>query len=173
MPQLLLLRHAKSSWDDPKLPDHSRPLNARGKAAASNVGRLLRLMQLTPDRILVSSSRRTLQTLEQLEPWDIQPQVEIHDRLYIAPSEAILDEIHEVPPATERLMVVGHNPGLHELGLLLIHGAEGAEPQRLHNGFPTAALACFHFDGAWTDLKKGRASLDRFVVPNDVAESSL
>jgi len=173
MPQLLLLRHAKSSWDDPKLPDHSRPLNARGKYAAANAGRLLRHMQLTPDRVLVSSARRTLQTLEQLEPWEGAPRVEIVDGLYLAPARVILDLLHHVPPETERLLVVGHNPGLHELGLLLADAEEGPEQQKLHEGFPTSAIAWFSFPAPWAELSEGHATLTRFLVPTDVAEPGL
>jgi len=173
MPQLLLLRHAKSSWDDPKLPDHTRPLNARGKYAAANVGRVLRHMQLNPDRVLVSSARRTLQTLEQLEPWEATPRVEVLDALYLAPARGILDLLQHVPPATERLLVVGHNPGLHELGLLLTDTEEGLEQQKLHEGFPTAALAWFTFHTPWAELREGHATLTRFLVPTDVAEPGL
>jgi len=173
MPQLLLLRHAKSSWDDPKLPDHSRPLNARGKYAAANVGRVLRHMQLTPDRVLVSSARRTLQTLEQLEPWDGSPRVEILDGLYLASARVILDVVRQVPPETERLLVVGHNPGLQELSLLLSDAEEGPEQQKLHEGFPTSAIAWFSFQSPWSELSDGHALLARFLVPTDVAEPGL
>ena len=64
MRQLLLLRHAKSSWDDPRLSDHARPLNARGRRAAMGMGLAMRELGLAPDIVLVSSARRTLQTLE-------------------------------------------------------------------------------------------------------------
>ena len=70
MRQLLLLRHAKSAWDDPGLPDHSRPLNARGRAAAVAMRQTLLGLALSPDVVLVSSARRTMQTLEALEPWE-------------------------------------------------------------------------------------------------------
>jgi phosphohistidine phosphatase len=68
MRQLLLLRHAKSSWDDPDLPDHARPLNARGKRAAAVMAAVMQDLGLAPDIVLVSSARRTLQTLEALSP---------------------------------------------------------------------------------------------------------
>jgi len=173
MPQLLLLRHAKSSWDDPKLPDHSRPLNARGKYAAANVGRVIRHIGILPDRVLVSSARRTLQTLEQLEPWETAPKVEVMDALYLASGRVILDLIHDVSPETERLLVVGHNPGLHELGLALANKETGVEEIKLQEGFPTSALAWFNFTAPWSELSERSAELTRFIVPSDVADPGL
>ncbi|MFC7538294.1 SixA phosphatase family protein [Siccirubricoccus deserti] len=64
----MLLRHAKSSWDDPGLPDHARPLNARGRRAAAAIAQAMQELRLSPDIVLVSSARRTLQTLEALTP---------------------------------------------------------------------------------------------------------
>ena len=173
MPQLLLLRHAKSSWDDPKLPDHSRPLNARGKYAAANVGRVMRHVGALPDRVLVSSARRTLQTLEQLEPWETAPRIEVMDGLYLAHGNAILELVRDVAPETACLLVVGHNPGLHELGLALADKEIGIEEQKLHEGFPTSALAWFGFDGPWSELADGKAELKRFIAPSDVVEPGL
>jgi phosphohistidine phosphatase len=97
MRQLLLMRHAKSSWDDPKLADHARPLNARGRAAAASMGGEMRRLGLAPDVVLVSSARRTLQTLEALKPWDDTPLVEPMDRLYLASGEQLLGVLHGAP----------------------------------------------------------------------------
>ena len=173
MPQLLLLRHAKSSWDDPKLPDHSRPLNARGKYAANHLGQILRQIGAMPDRVLVSSARRTLQTLEQLEPWPVVPAIEVQDNLYLASARSMLDLINEVPADTRRLLVVGHNPGMHELALLLLSGVAGVEHQKLAESFPTTALAWFEFSGNWDQLREGTASLLRFILPADAADPGL
>src|SRR5689334_13732267 len=90
MHQLLLLRHAKSSWDDPKLPDHERPLNARGRRAAAAMRGAMRELGLTPDIVLVSPARRTMQTLEILEPWDETPLIEPTDALYLATAPQML-----------------------------------------------------------------------------------
>ena len=76
MRRLLLLRHAKSSWDDPALSDHARPLNSRGRKAAAAVAQLFHRLTLAPDLVLVSSARRTLQTLEALSPLPGQPRIE-------------------------------------------------------------------------------------------------
>src|SRR5579875_859222 len=120
MRQLLLLRHAKSSWDEPHLSDHARPLNVRGRQAASAVAGEMRRLGLAPHLVLVSSSRRTLQTLAALEPWgDPPPRVLPLDTLYLAPAADILDALRKVPETARTVLVVGHNPGLHDLALLL------------------------------------------------------
>src|SRR5437868_14410257 len=84
MHQLLLLRHAHSSRDDPELADHARPLSPKGRRATAAMRQAMRDLGLQPDIILVSSSRRTLETLEALEPWDETPLVEPMDALYMA-----------------------------------------------------------------------------------------
>ncbi len=90
MRQLLLLRHAKSSWDDPRLSDHARPLNARGRRAARAMAAAMRDLGLAPDVVLVSSARRTLQTLEALGPLEGPPLIEPMDDLYLAPWQRLL-----------------------------------------------------------------------------------
>ena len=118
--QLLLLRHAKSLWDDPKLSDHARPLNARGRASGRAMRQAMRDLGLAPDLVLVSSARRTLQTLETLAPWDQLPLVEPMDALYLASARSMLDVLHEVVDSVRSVLLIGHNPGLHELAMILI-----------------------------------------------------
>ncbi len=96
MRQLILLRHAKSSWDDPGLPDHARPLNARGRRAAAVMAAVMRDLGLGPDLVLVSSARRTLQTLEALSPLPDSPIVEPMDDLYLATWQRMLDTLRGV-----------------------------------------------------------------------------
>ena len=91
------MRHAKSSWDDPQLSDHDRPLNARGRAAASAMRTSMAELGLAPDIVLVSPSRRTLQTLEALEPWDETPLVDTLESLYLATLAQLLRALHGVP----------------------------------------------------------------------------
>jgi len=112
MRQLLLLRHAKSSWDDRDLPDHERPLNRRGLQAAAAMRTAMEGLGLAPDVVLVSSSRRTVQTLEALEPWADTPLVDRLDSLYLAPAPAILKAIQEVGAMARSVLLVGHNPGV-------------------------------------------------------------
>lgn len=166
--QLLLMRHAKSSWDDPRLSDHARPLNPRGRAAAAAMRRMMRDMGLSPDLVLVSSARRTLQTLEALEPWDDTPLVEPMDALYLADPPQLLQVLHGVAETVRSVMVLGHNPGLHDLALALAGSGEGADRRRLEQGFPSGALAEFHVPGSWAGLGQGGARLVRFTSPRDL-----
>jgi phosphohistidine phosphatase len=166
--QLLLLRHAKSSWDDPGLSDHSRPLNARGREAAAALRQALLGLALSPDVVLVSSARRTLQTLEALEPWDDTPLIEPMDALYLATAPQILKVLNGVAETARSVMLIGHNPGLHELAVLLAGGArDPADMRRLAESFPTAAMAEFVVPGSWRALSAGAVRLHRFVCPRD------
>ncbi len=182
MRQLLLLRHAKSSWNDPSQSDHARPLNARGRAAAALMRTTLRSLGLVPDVVLVSSARRTLQTLDALAPWDETPIIEPMDQLYLASPAQMLAVAARVSETVRSLMIVGHNPGMHDLALRLAGGhgvASNANVGRqLEDGFPAGALAEFTIPGAWQDLaalrdETGRQAggrLVRFICPRDLTE---
>jgi phosphohistidine phosphatase len=170
MRQLLLMRHAKSSWDDVALPDRDRPLNARGRKAAATMRAAIQDLGLLPDMILVSPACRTMQTLEALDPWDETPLIEPTDSLYLADPTQILAALHGVPETVRSVMVLGHNPGLHDLALALTGPASGSAgrgtaEQALSEGFPTAALAEFTIAGAWWDLRDGGGRLVRFLTP--------
>ncbi len=168
MRQLLLLRHAKSSWDDPKLPDHARPLNPRGRRAAEAVRDILVGLGAAPELVLVSSARRTLQTLAALEPWPVPPRVEPLDALYLASATDMLAVLRESGGDAGCIMLVGHNPGLHELVLLL--AAEISDPDQraiLEVDYPTAALALLTIDGTWSGLLAGTAVLRRLICPGE------
>jgi phosphohistidine phosphatase len=133
---------------------------------------------LTPDLVLVSSARRTLQTLEALAPWDDVPLVEPMDALYLASAHAILDVLHNVTETVRSVLVIGHNPGLHELAMVLVgaHGhihpqpSEAAMLQRLAEGYPTGALTEFSVAGPWGTLGEGSGKLLRFLAPSDLPD---
>jgi phosphohistidine phosphatase len=166
MHQLLLLRHAKSAWDDPSIGDHERPLNGRGRRAATAMGERMRALGLVPDMVLVSTARRTRETLERLEPWAETPLIEPMEALYLAPAERVLDLVREVAETVRVLLVIGHNPGLHELAWHLARlSQDGDAVRRLEKGFPTAALAEFAVTGPWRTLDRETARLLRFESP--------
>ena len=171
MHKLLLLRHAKSSWDDATLSDHARPLNRRGQLAAATVRGALRSMGLAPELALVSSSRRTLQTLEALGPWDRPPAVKPMDALYLANADEIVDVVAGVDEAVGCVLVVGHNPGLHEAAVRLAGTGQRMDRElaQLQASFPTGALAVFGC-AQWAALPQRGAALERFVVPRDLPE---
>ena len=171
MRQLLLLRHAKSSWDDPQLSDHARPINLRGQQAAAVMAREIKRLGPSPDTVLVSSARRTLQTLAALDPWDTPPRIEPMDALYLASKGDLLDVLHGVAPGSRCVLLVGHNPGLHELAMMLA-GAHAVvadkQLQRLAAGYPSGALAEFAVAVPWDELGAAGARLTRFLLPTDL-----
>ncbi len=174
MRQLLLLRHAKSSWDDAMLSDHARPLNARGRQAAAAMALHMQELGLAPDIILVSSARRTLQTLEALQPVESSPIIEVMDDLYLAPWQRLMETLRTMPETARSVLLIGHNPGLHELGLALVGPSGvalgGLHTRRLSEGYPTGALAEFTIAGPWGQLQDGGGRLVRFVAPRDLPE---
>jgi phosphohistidine phosphatase len=166
MRQLLLLRHAKSSWDDASMPDRDRPLNARGRRAAAMMRHAMRDLGLAPDLVLLSTSRRTMETLEALEPWDETPLIEPLDSLYLANPMQLLAALHGIAETVRSVLVIGHNPGLHDLALSLAAPPAESDAQRaLADGFPTGALAEFVVPGSWWELRQGGGRLVRFLTP--------
>lgn len=173
MRQLLLLRHAKSSWDDPRLSDHARPLNTRGRRAAAAMARAMRDLGLAPDIVMVSSARRTLQTLEALAPLEGPPVVVPMDDLYLASWSSLLGTIRDLPETVRSLLLIGHNPGLHDLALALAGTASmaaGGDALRLAEGYPTGSLAEFAIAVPWARVEAGSGRLIRFLIPADLPE---
>ncbi len=167
MKTLFLLRHAKSSWDDPALSDFDRPLNRRGRATAPLVGQYLAEHNLAPSLILCSAARRTRETLALLLPALAGEMViRIEQNLYEAGPETLLARVQRAPPETPSILVIGHNPGLEELAADLLADGPAGDIQRLAEKFPTAALAVIQFRvGSWRDVDARSGTLERFVVP--------
>lgn len=168
MKRVFLLRHAKSSWDDPALSDFERPLNRRGRAAAPLVGRYLADHGLIPSLILCSAARRTRETLALLLS-DLAGEtvIRIEQGLYEAGAGQLLARIRQVPPEVPSVLLIGHNPGLEELASDLIADGPAEDVARLAGKFPTAALAAIHFDArTWNDVVARSGTLERFVVPS-------
>ena len=115
MRRLILLRHAKSDWSEPGKADLGRPLNPRGREAAVLIGEYMMKHHLVPDRAVVSTAERTRETWSLVAGAFKQPPKGSFDaRLYEAPPELLLDVIKETKPAIHTLLVIGHNPGLHD-----------------------------------------------------------
>ncbi|WP_428490820.1 SixA phosphatase family protein [Rhodopila sp.] len=177
MRQLLLLRHAKSSWNDASVPDRERPLNARGRRAVVVMRHAMRDLGLAPDVVLVSTARRTIETLEALEPWDDTPLVEPMDSLYLADPVQLTAALHGVAETVRSVLLIGHNPGMHDLAMTLVGPRAmrgGGEHERaLAAGFPTGALAEFVVAGSWWDLREGGGRLVRFLTPQMLEGTGL
>jgi phosphohistidine phosphatase len=166
---LVLLRHAKSDWPD-DVPDHERPLAARGRADAPAVGAWLGAHGIRPDRVVVSDAQRTVQTWELVEKaLDLSEPADVHvePRAYCASPEVLLDLVRETPESVRTLLLVGHNPGMARLATGLDDlAAAGAGPRaRLEDKYPTAALAVLAVRGPWAGLEPGEAQLLDFATP--------
>lgn len=180
--KLVLLRHAKSAWPD--VPDHERPLAGRGIRTAPAMGRWLRDAGLVPDQVLCSTARRARETWQFAQAGlAATPPVSFEDRIYDATATALLALIREVPSATGTLLLIGHNPAIEDLALMLAAAPHAARPgtagpgsgtasggdlERMRAKFPTAAIAVLQPAGTWHALARGRARLTAFVTPRDL-----
>ena len=167
MLRLMLFRHAKSDRSRPGTPDRDRPLNARGRHAAPVMAAHMVSQDLVPQRVLVSTAARTLETWKLMLPsFPLKPQTVFEGRLYESSPHTILCVIKEMPASVKSVLVVGHNPGLQTLALALIASGDARAREQLAEKFPTAALAVIDFAaGPWSGLRPGTGALDRFITP--------
>jgi phosphohistidine phosphatase len=162
--ELLLLRHGKSDWEN-GVEDFHRPLKKRGRLAAQCIGLWLQEQRLIPDYVLSSPAERALTTAKKAcKPLAVDARQIVQDgRIYEASCEQLLTVLHAMPPNVQRLLLVGHNPGLEEL---LSYLADDALPQHSDGKLlPTAALARLRFDRDWADLDAHCATLSSIVRP--------
>jgi phosphohistidine phosphatase len=165
--RLFVLRHAKSAWDDPALRDRDRPLAPRGRKAAKRMGKWVRKHGVRPQLVVCSSAVRARETLQRMLPALGEPEVWFEVTLYAASAETLLARVHALPRDVDEAMVVGHNPGVMDLVLLL--AAPGPLRDRAADNIPTGALAVLDLDVAtWGDVAPGSASLTRFVLPREL-----
>jgi phosphohistidine phosphatase len=167
--QLLLLRHAKSSWDDPDLADFDRPLGSRGLKTAPLIGRELARRDWLPDLALVSPALRTRDTWR-LVAAELPTHVpaEFAGELYEAAAGTILARVRQAKASS--LLVIGHNPGLQQFALRLAGaGSDESVFKKIEAKFPTAALARFTVEDEWPDLDFGGARLTHCIQPRDLA----
>lgn len=167
---LTLLRHAKSGWESPVPRDFDRPLNARGRKAARAMGREMRRLGLGFDLILASPAARVTETLTELaQGYGAAVDTEFDETIYLAPVDHLLAIVRGTDDGDSRLLLVGHNPGMEQLALLL----SGANPLRdeIAAKYPTAALAEISFDvDHWREAGPGKGRLDRFIRPRELGE---
>lgn len=168
MKTLTLLRHAKSGWDAPVARDFDRRLNARGRKAARAMGREMKRLGLGFDLILASPAARIAETLTELaQGYGGAVATDFDEHIYLASVETLLEIVRAADDAHERLLIVGHNPGMEQLALLLAGG--GALRDRIAAKYPTGALAELRFDGpGWRDVTAGAGRLERFIRPRDL-----
>jgi phosphohistidine phosphatase len=167
---LTLLRHAKSGWDDPVARDFDRPLNDKGRRAAQTMGRHMRDEGLVFDHIIASPAVRVMETLDAIASGYGRKLVPVWERrIYLASAATLLDVVHDLPEEASGVLMVGHNPGLEDLAMLLVPAGSGDLRDRLEDKYPTATLAQVTIDVAgWRDVAEGQARLDRYVRPRDL-----
>jgi phosphohistidine phosphatase len=166
---LTLLRHAKSGWDDPVSRDFDRPLNPRGRRAARTVGHEMKAQGLAFDRILASPARRVAETLEEVAAGYGAIEPDYDERLYLAATSTLLEIVRRTPDEVERLLLVGHNPGLEELALRLsVRDEEGLRGE-VEVKYPTGTVAEISLPVEhWTDVKERMGKIVRFIRPRDL-----
>lgn len=167
--ELLILRHAKSDWQQ-NCSDFERPLNARGAQDAPRVGRWLRAQKLVPNAILSSPATRARQTAEAVCQTAQIPveRIQWTDGLYLASLERLRAYLLDTPAHTQRLLVIGHNPGLDDL---LLYLARPPVPHKANGKLmTTAALARLQLDAGWNDIRRGCAELLHIQYPADLAQ---
>ncbi|WP_328665670.1 SixA phosphatase family protein [Streptomyces sp. NBC_00328] len=169
--RLVVLRHAKSAWPD-GVPDHERPLAARGRRDAPAAGRAMAGADLLPDLALCSTAVRARETWElAAEQWGTPPPVRFDERLYGADITELLQSVSQVPEHVRTLLLVGHNPGLEELVLELAGDGFDDTLDHVRTKFPTSAVAVLVWHGrAWHQLGPGEALLTDVVVPRGKKE---
>ena len=171
--RLILLRHAKSARPD-GVADQMRPLAPRGQKAAPLMGAYMARERLVPDRVLVSTARRTQDTWNLVAP-ELPEGIDRRDvaALYDAPPNRLLEAVRDTGASVRCLMLIGHNPGLQQFALALVGGGEADAIRRLGDKYPTAGLAVFDFSlDLWSDLHAGTGTLERFVTPRSLETGS-
>lgn len=174
MRRLLVLRHAKTENDSPTGRDRDRRINDRGRADALDIANYLVHEQLTPEQIVVSSAVRTRQTLDIIQgEMSPPPDVTIDEALYHAGVSELFEIVRALGGTTNPLMLIGHNPGLHEFALALVAEGHQAGRRALEAGLPTSGLVvidCLIDD--WSDLMFRCGRLDRFISPRLLREAT-
>ncbi len=169
---LLLLRHAKSGYEEPQGPDQERSLTPRGHAAAALMASFLREQshkpQWRPDLVLVSMARRTRQTFDHFAPTLSGVEVCFEAGLYAFAALPVLLRLRALPESVGTVLVIGHNPALHDVTLDLARNHDSPLYALVEGKFPTAALAHLQHDGTWNTLGAMTATLSSFTRPKDL-----
>ena len=173
MRTLTLLRHAKSDWPPPPavgrpLDDKLRPLSDRGRRDAPRMAAWMASQDLRPDLVLCSTATRTRETLELVKPSIAGPatRVRLLDDLYLAEADDLLELLQGADDTAAHIMVIGHNPGLHDLAVDLAGAGEKPLLRLLAPKLPTAAVVVIDFStDHWSDIAFGAGRLRLFMAP--------
>jgi len=172
MIRLTILRHAKSSWDEPNLDDHNRPLNERGWKAARRMGRELKHRGMHFDIVLASTAARVRETIDGLaEKYDFECPIRFEPRVYMADAGTLLDLVRSLPDDAPSALLVGHNPGLERLAVELSHDDRQGLRHRVSEKFPTAALAVVQLPAeSWAEVQPGSGEIVELILPRELGD---
>ena len=167
MKTLLLLRHAKSDWDDPSLADFDRPLAKRGLKDAPQMGEVLKASDSVPDKIISSPAKRAKQTTELVaKACGYHKSIDWAESFYGGYSEDLINALKQLPGTVERAMLVGHNPTMEETASALLLKSEEALDDEYAVRIPTAGLMCLDLQIMdWAELEPGDAILRWYLIP--------
>ena len=174
MRRLLLFRHAKAERGAAGTSDKERELTPDGRDDAASMGRYMTRHRFTPDAVLVSPSTRTRETWDAMKS-SVGPAARpaFDDRIYDASAQALLGVLKGAPADATTVMMIGHNPGMHELAVLLTATGDIDTRERLREKFPTSALAVFDFAlESWSALHPRSGRLERFVSPKTITAAT-
>jgi phosphohistidine phosphatase len=169
MKSLYLLRHAKSSWKDPGLNDHDRPLSKRGRHAAKMMARYFRQSKIAPDFVISSTALRAQETLHPIvKAAKKPPKVVLKREIYRGTQQALWEQLWGLPDSAKSVLLIGHNPALEDLAQELAQAEADKLLPSAGEKFPTCAMASFRFDGGWKTLKPHVAVLASFITPKAI-----
>jgi phosphohistidine phosphatase len=170
MPTLMLMRHAKSSWDRPELADLDRPLAPRGQETAPLIARYIKESNWQPDLVLCSPAERVRETWRLMSPVLDRPiRCKTLRAIYPGAPSRLLEALRRADDDVHILMLIGHNPGLGRLAASLCASGPKKALARMHAKFPTAALAVIGFDvDRWSGVAPATGRLEAFVRPKDL-----
>lgn len=174
MRRLLLFRHAKAERSEPGMEDRSRKLIERGRKDAASIGAYMAKHALTPDQVVTSPATRTQETWKcAAAAFKPAPAASPVERLYDATAHHILDVIKQTPAKARTLLIVGHNPGLHDLAVMLVASGDIETREQMREKLPTSGLLIidFAFDD-WGKLHPQSGRLERFITPKSLGAAA-
>ena len=170
--RLILLRHAKSAWDNASIADFDRPLSSRGRKAAPVVGAHLARRGMVPGLVLTSSAKRAVETLDLVSAgWQTKPAIRKLKSLYLAMPREMLRKVQAIGREADCVMLVGHNPGIADLANWLCSQGNAEQRSKLARKFPTGAAAVLEFDVEdWAEVDAETGRLIDFATPKQIEQ---
>lgn len=167
---LAIMRHAKSDWGDAGLADFDRPLNKRGREAAKSVGRELKHRRIRFDHVIASPAVRVRQTLERLQHgYGGDFPVIFEPAIYEASLATLFDLVRKIPANVHAPLMIGHNPGFHQLALTLTSPDDSGLRERIAENLPTAALALIEFPTVrWNEVLQASGTVLELILPREL-----